>query len=109
MFEYDAKVHRVIDGDTVILDVDLGFSTFIREPFRILGINAPELGTEAGTAALVHLEFLLRGTLRITTTKTSGGNEHKTFCRYLAKIKTEDGRDVSTVIAEAGYAEVYPS
>lgn len=38
-----AKLVRVIDGDTVELDIDLGFSITIRERVRVLGINTPEM------------------------------------------------------------------
>jgi micrococcal nuclease len=43
MYQYHAKLIKVIDGDTVDLDVDLGFSVFIRVRFRLLGINTPEI------------------------------------------------------------------
>ena len=47
MYEYKAKVIRVIDGDTMVCDVDLGFSITIRERIRLRGINTPEVrGTQ---------------------------------------------------------------
>lgn len=43
MYEYRAKLNRVVDADTIDLDVDLGFhiSTLIR--VRLLGVDAPEI------------------------------------------------------------------
>lgn len=42
-FEYRANVVRTVDGDTLILDVDLGFSFFLRnQTVRLLGIDCPE-------------------------------------------------------------------
>lgn len=44
MYEYKAKVVRVIDGDTIVLDVDLGFNMKITdEHFRLVGLNTPSL------------------------------------------------------------------
>tara|TARA_R100001443_G_scaffold109737_1_gene121239 strand:+ start:2914 stop:3264 length:351 start_codon:yes stop_codon:yes gene_type:complete len=45
MFEYNAKVIRVVDGDTVDAMVDLGFTTFKKVRIRMHGINAPESRT----------------------------------------------------------------
>ena len=47
-FIYNATVVRVIDGDTIECDLDLGMNLTARFPVRLLGVNAPELGTEAG-------------------------------------------------------------
>ena len=66
MYEYNAKLVRVIDGDTVDLDVDLGFHLTIRERFRLEGIDTPEIrgGTDetkaAARAAKTALETMLR-------------------------------------------------
>ena len=46
MYEYRAKVIKVIDGDTVDIDIDLGFGTWIKnERVRIMGIDTPESRT----------------------------------------------------------------
>ena len=42
MFEYSCKVRRVVDGDTVDLTMDLGFSIFHKARVRLVGIDAPE-------------------------------------------------------------------
>ncbi len=49
MFTYKATLDRVIDGDTVDLHVDLGFSITIHERFRLAGIDTPELRPRKGT------------------------------------------------------------
>jgi endonuclease YncB( thermonuclease family) len=46
-----ATVLRVVDGDTVRLRLDLGWSVYTEKNCRILGVNAPEVATEAGQAA----------------------------------------------------------
>jgi micrococcal nuclease len=51
MYQYTAKLVRVIDGDTVVLDVDLGFRINLRETFRLANINAFELRENLGLSA----------------------------------------------------------
>lgn len=53
MYEYSAKCVSVYDGDTITVDLDLGFNTHRRGiKIRLLGINTPEIrgGTEATKA-----------------------------------------------------------
>jgi len=46
MFEYRVKVKRVVDGDTVDVDIDLGFGVWLRgERVRLYGIDTPESRT----------------------------------------------------------------
>lgn len=44
MYHYLAKLINVVDGDTIDLDVDLGFHIIVRDRFRLFGINTPERG-----------------------------------------------------------------
>jgi len=75
MYEYNAKVVSVYDGDTVTLDIDLGCFTWIAsEKCRLFGIDTPELrGSDeekkAGRAARDYLRNLipLGSTIRIKT------------------------------------------
>jgi micrococcal nuclease len=43
MYEYHADLVKVIDGDTVDLDVDLGMRVHTRARVRLVGVNAPEI------------------------------------------------------------------
>ena len=46
MYEYRCKIVKVIDGDTVDVDIDLGFGIWMRgERVRLLGIDTPESRT----------------------------------------------------------------
>jgi endonuclease YncB( thermonuclease family) len=62
---YSASVIRVIDGDTLLLSIDLGFSTLTHAKVRLYGINAPEsrsrdpLEKELGLKAKAFLHMLL--------------------------------------------------
>jgi micrococcal nuclease len=67
VYTYNAKVVTVHDGDTVTLNVDMGFSLNFTDHFRLygpdpdvaMGLNAPELNTQAGKTAQKFLESLL--------------------------------------------------
>ena len=68
MYEYNAQVLRVVDGDTVDVLIDCGFSTFRKERVRLYGINAPESRTrdkeekKRGLAAKERLDQLITNT-----------------------------------------------
>ena len=65
MYKYNAKLDRVVDGDTVDALVDLGFDTWKKVRIRMQGMNAPESRTRdleekaKGIAAKIRLEELL--------------------------------------------------
>lgn len=59
MYTYTAKAIKVVDGDTVKLEVDCGFRLKFTDNFRLADINAPELNQEGGLASKKYLEELL--------------------------------------------------
>lgn len=59
MYDYSATVVAVHDGDTVKVDIDLGFDAHYVTWVRLAGINAPELSTPAGLLARNALVGLL--------------------------------------------------
>lgn len=45
-YEYHATVTNVVDGDTIVIDIDLGFDVvFTKQKVRLLGVDAPESRT----------------------------------------------------------------
>ncbi|MBU1864174.1 MAG: thermonuclease family protein [Candidatus Omnitrophica bacterium] len=56
-FLYKAAIERVVDGDTIILNIDLGFDVWRRQRIRLRGIDTPELDTPEGKQAM---EFVLK-------------------------------------------------
>lgn len=44
MWEYRARILRCVDGDTVDVEIDLGFGVELKERLRLDGINTPERG-----------------------------------------------------------------
>src|ERR1700712_4225515 len=56
MYEYGATVVDIHDGDTLHLEVDLGLDIDTKLTVRLYGLNAPELSTPEGKAALVWVQ-----------------------------------------------------
>jgi len=47
MYEYRARIKRIVDGDTIRVDIDLGFDMFLtNQTVRLYGIDAPESRTK---------------------------------------------------------------
>jgi len=84
MYEYKAKLLKVVDGDTVDIDIDLGFGVWLRnERVRIMGIDTPESRTSDkveklfGLAAKKRLKELLTKDIVLKTFKGRGGEDAK--------------------------------
>lgn len=109
MYVYRAKILRVVDGDTVDAEVDLGFHTKVTMKLRLYGINAPEVGTAAGIEAKEVLKSQIEG---LVATITTLRDKQEKYGRYLAVIETEGGKDgaklnVNDWLVQNGYAAVY--
>ena len=67
MFEYYAKLRRVVDGDTVDVNIDLGFDIWHEARVRMMGIDTPESRTRnleekaLGLASKARLKEMLKG------------------------------------------------
>jgi micrococcal nuclease len=59
LYGYLATVNRVVDGDTCVLDVQLGFHLQIQLTVRLYGLNAPEASTPEGKQAKAWLDKML--------------------------------------------------
>lgn len=107
MYTYNAKVIRVIDGDTVVLNVDLGFRTWHESPFRLFGIDAPEInrvGLEGENARDFLMAALPVG-LSVTVKTEKSADK---YGRWLATIwKGELEASINTQMIEAGHAVFY--
>ena len=99
MYEYKCKILKVVDGDTVDVDLDLGFGVWLRnERVRIMGIDTPESRTSDrvekvfGLAAKERLTSLL-GVDAILETQVSknGENMKGKFGRILGNFRTMNG------------------
>jgi len=117
--EYDVNVLKVIDGDTVDVDIDLGFGITLRdERVRIMGIDTPESRTSDkvedlfGEAAKSRLKDLMKDGAKLITTEDKHGEDMKgKFGRILGDFYVEryEGQreKVTEILIEEGHAVAY--
>lgn len=107
MFLYTSvKVLKVIDGDTVKVEIDLGFNLKIEQTVRLYGINAPEIkgeSREKGLAATEYLRSLIENSeITLETLK----DKKEKYGRYLGKL-VKDGIDINQEMVKTGHAIPY--
>jgi endonuclease YncB( thermonuclease family) len=108
VYQYSALIQRVVDGDTLDLEIDLGFSVLTRQRIRLRGIDAPELSTTAGKEALQFVRDLLArhgSKVRVNTFK----DEREKYGRMLAEVVLDDGNgpSLNAELLAASRAEPY--
>ena len=121
MYEYNAIVDRIVDGDTIDCTIDLGFSTWKKVRVRMEGMNAPESRTrdkeekERGLAAKDRLVEILEYNgnhciLRVSGLGKFGRALATVHVKTLSPISTESGMtliNVNKQLIEEGHAKEY--
>ena len=107
MYEYRAYVKKVYDGDTVTVDIDLGFDVVLQsQKIRLLKINAPEVRGKSRPEGLVSRDALREKVLdKWITIKTKKDKKGK-FGRWLGELWIDD-TCVNDWLLTEGYAEEY--
>jgi len=107
---YMATVLNVIDGDTIDIEVDLGFRVYQEMRVRLAGVDTPEknakhpeLRAEAMKSKQRVVDLVLGKRLLVETFKVDK------YGRYLAKVflDTSDGKSLNDVLLEEGLAVAY--
>ena len=112
-YYYHAKLEEVIDGDTLRLELDVGFEISIRAVVRLAGVNSPEIKTKKGKAVRDYIEKKLKRANIIVETR-----RREKFGRYLALVYfhrtytefneiLEYGALLNAELIETGMAERY--
>ena len=115
MHEYKVKILKVVDGDTVDVDIDLGFGIWLKkERVRLMGIDTPESRTSDkvekvfGLAAKERLSSLLGSEAILETQVSKGGEDMKgKFGRILGNFTTTNGEHCADVLMREGHAVAY--
>ena len=122
MYEYRCKVLKIVDGDTVDVDIDLGFGIVLKnERVRIMGIDTPESRTrdkvekQFGLAAKKRLKEMLdnkSGPILKTQINKKGEDMKGKFGRILGDFTvyhgpTDSWRMVTDIMVEEGHAVAY--
>ena len=122
MYEYRAKILRVVDGDTVDVDIDLGFGVWMhKERVRMMGIDTPESRTrdkvekKFGLASKEYVKaYLPIGSMQILKTEIDKSGEDKKgkFGRILGDFLVYDSKEdaqrkLTEIMIDQGYGVAY--
>jgi micrococcal nuclease len=118
MYEYRCKIVNIVDGDTVDVDIDLGFGVWIHnERIRLYGIDAPEsrtrdleekrFGTLAKEFVKTHLPVGSMQTLATKSYDPKGkyGRVLGTF--YMFDVVTDSEQFITEIMIRDHYAVAY--
>ena len=117
MYTYKIKLDRVIDGDTIDANIDLGFDISVKKRIRFMGINTPESRTRdleekaRGLAAKDRVKQLLEGCNTIQLTSHGVGK----YGRCLGELFVDmvDGQEkltlesINELLIKEGHAVEY--
>jgi len=110
MYEYEIKVLRVVDGDTIDAAIDLGFHTHRHIRVRLYGINTPEVRTRdaeekvRGKAASARVKELLDGADKIIL-KSHGVGKFGRCLGELSLVHFREAEDDTWDLTETLLAE----
>ena len=117
MYEYRCKIDRVVDGDTVDVDIDLGFGIWLRkERVRLHGIDTPESRTrdleekKYGLAAKSYVQsFLPVGSMQtLRTTKDDKGKFGRILGEFVVyDTVTDSSRTLNQIMIDEHYGVEY--
>jgi micrococcal nuclease len=111
LYHYKAVVTRVKDGDTIVVDIDLGMGVWVRsQVVRLYGIDAPSLYSRQGSEVRLKArqaksrleELVLNKEVVVRTIKDSKGK----YGRWLGVVYTDTGVDVNQVLVDEQLAVV---
>lgn len=109
MYEYNAKLIRVIDGDTIDAIIDLGFNVWVEKRIRLYGIDAPESRTrdleekKKGIESKKRLQELIEENKGTFILKSHGVGK---YGRCLGTLIIE-GSNLNEKLVLEGYAKEY--
>lgn len=110
MHEYQANLVKIVDGDTLDADIDLGFSVWVRKRIRLVNIDTWESRTrdkeekKKGLAAKARLKELIKENKNQFIITSHGLGK---FGRVLGEIFLDDDRNVNDILIEEGHAYEY--
>lgn len=110
MYEYNATLIKVVDGDTLRLNVDLGCDIYTNLTVRLFGIDTPERGTQEGHEASEAVKdwFFTKapeGRVKLYTVK----DKREKYGRYLATVASPNNLELSlnAYLIQEGHARPY--
>jgi endonuclease YncB( thermonuclease family) len=116
MYEYNANLVKVTDGDTIVVDIDFGFNLRQKKILRLADVDAEELRSSDPEKRIMALaakrfvqEILEDKRITIKTLKTKSGRERETFGRIVATVYFTDnegkGNCLNNLLVSEGFAK----
>lgn len=110
MYTYKAIVNRIFDGDTINVDIDLGFGVMLKDQsLRFLGLDTPEIRGEERQQGLISRNFVVeRIPVGSYVTITTVRDRKEKFGRYLATVfYGDDMKNLNEELLQNGMAKPY--
>ena len=115
MFEYSCNIVRVVDGDTVDVDIDLGFGVWMKnQRIRLYGIDTPESRTRDlrekfyGKYAASYLAERIGDKCVLRTKKDKAGKYGRILGEFIAyDPKTDSTRSINAMMIQDSVAVAY--
>lgn len=95
---YRATVSRVIDGDTFLARIDLGFRVAITVAVRVRNLNTPEQNETGGDAATAFVHELIEGKAVVIQSY----KDRRSFERWVCDVWV-GGRSLAELVIQAGH------
>ncbi len=111
MYQYKARLDRVVDGDTIDVIIDLGFRITTHQRLRLAGINTPEIyrvsrGSEEYRRGKEAREFVERRLAENNNEMTIETHKTGKYGRYIAVVRLADSEvSLNQELVQAGLAE----
>lgn len=114
-YEYHAKVTNVVDGDTIVVDIDLGFNVVLsNQSVRLLGVDTPESRTSDkiekvfGLASKDYTKSFVENCKKDVILRTHKSDDSEKFGRLLGEIINPESKEVlNTSLVTDGFAVKY--
>lgn len=109
LYFYHGIVTNIYDGDTIRVNIDLGFNTWMFDrKLRLYGIDTPEIRGEERELGLQAKQFVneripVGTSIQILTEKDSTGK----YGRYLATVFYDGGKNLNEELLLSGNATLY--
>ena len=114
MYEYTIKLNKVIDGDTIIADIDLGFDVWLKDQYiRLNGLDTPEIKSKdklhraAGLLAKTKLTEILSSAKGLSLKSDKFEAEDDKYGRVMGTIWIDQETNVNAYLLNNKFAVPY--
>ena len=108
MYTYSAFVTGVYDGDSITVDIDLGFNMkMMGQKIRLMDVNTPEMKGDTLVKAREVRDHVRKHILNQHITITTHKDRKGKYGRWLGYVYTLDGWSLNTNLTAMGYGQKY--